>query len=261
MHQMNQPQAGKNRWLKPAAQLAADKPHGMRLKYVAGCRCDLCRRANANWQRNRLQAKKQGDWNGIVSAEKARQHLAMLSAAGVGRRTVEDASGVSDTILALIKSGGRVRIRARTERQILAVTPAAAADGAKVSAEPTLRRIDELLALGYTKTFIARQLGYSEANPRLQFKGSMVTVRNAYQVQVLHERLQHVPARPTLKLLQSFADEGFVRSRVEEMLRRRAAELGQDAPDLTVRCDQILASTARLVKLVHAEVVDEEVTA
>lgn len=259
MHQMTQTPRMQITGLKSAEQLAADKPHGMRIKYMAGCRCDLCRRANANHQRNRLQAQKQGDWNGIVPAARAREHMAALTVAGVGRRAVVDASGVPDTILQQIRNGSRQRIRARTERLILAVTTAAAADGARVDGRATWKRIDELLALGYSKAFLARQMGYT--NPALQFRRDRVTVRNAYQVQVLHERLRHVPAGPTLKLLQAFSTEGFLRGRVEEMLRRRAAELGQAAPDLSVRRDQILASTARLVKLLHAEVIEEEIAA
>ena len=62
------------RGLKPASELAAKRPHGDRLRYVAGCRCDLCRKANSTYERERQKARAAGDWNGIVDAAKARQH-------------------------------------------------------------------------------------------------------------------------------------------------------------------------------------------
>lgn len=44
--------------------LAASKPHGVRLRYMAGCRCLKCRMANSNYETMRARARKAGDWNG-----------------------------------------------------------------------------------------------------------------------------------------------------------------------------------------------------
>lgn len=175
------------RGLKPVQQLAADKPHGSRLRYMAGCRCDLCRSANAAYERDRIEARKNGDWNGIVPACHARRHLNRLSRLGVGRRTVADVTDIAETILAEIRSGKRKNIRARTERLILAVTAESAADRALIPATKTWALLNELIAAGYTRGHIALALGAK--TPALQISKHQVTVRHAADVARLHRRL------------------------------------------------------------------------
>ncbi len=161
--------------------------HGRRARYVAGCRCDLCRAANRNYARKRAGAQREGDWNGLVDAGKARAHLARLSRQGVGRRAVGAATDISLTVLQEVRSGKKRRIRARTERKILAVTPAAVADRALVPAARAWRKVGELLEEGFTKAELARRMGY--ASPALQFRRGRMTARNAHRVEVLHRRL------------------------------------------------------------------------
>jgi hypothetical protein len=175
------------RGLRPAAELAKDRPCGDRLRYVAGCRCDDCRAANAAYERERIKARAAGDWNGLVPAEKARAHIRKLSRQGVGRRAIGAASDVGDTTLSKIRSGRKLQIRARTERAILAVTRAMASDHSLVSAARTWQRIDLLIDEGYTEAFLAKELGYT--NPYLQLGRDQVTVRNAYEVERLYQRL------------------------------------------------------------------------
>ena len=86
-----------------------------------------------------------------------------------------------------IRSKRKTRIRARTERAILAVTTAQASDRAYTGAQPTFKRINELLEEGFTVKFLAQQLGYK--NPTLQFNRDRVTVRNAGRVERLHRKL------------------------------------------------------------------------
>ncbi len=176
-----------HRGLRPAADLAADRPHGDRLRYVAGCRCDDCRAANSRYERERLAARQAGDWNGIVPADRARTHLLKLSKAGVGRRAVAAASDVALSVLYDIRMGTKKRIRARTERLILAVSVAQASDRALTSAKRTHKLIAELLEEGYTQGFIAQRLGYRHRG--LQFRAARVTVRNAARVARLHREL------------------------------------------------------------------------
>lgn len=175
------------RGLRPAEELAADRPHGDRLRYGAGCRCDDCRAANAAYERERIKARAAGDWNGLVPGDKARAYIRNLSRQGVGRRAIGAASDVGDTTLSAIRSGRKRQIRARTERAILAVTKAMASDHALVSAGRTWQRIHELLDEDYTEAFLAKQLGYRR--PILQLGKERVTVRNAYEVEQLHRRL------------------------------------------------------------------------
>jgi hypothetical protein len=159
----------------------------MRLRYLAGCRCTLCRRANSNYERNRAAARKKGDWNGIVDAASARAHLMSLSRAGVGKRAVAAATDVGITVLTDVRTGAKTRIRARTSRKILAVTPAMASDQARVKAGRSHRLIAALVEEGYSKAELARRLGY--ARPALQFKRTRMTARNVARVEALHRRL------------------------------------------------------------------------
>lgn len=176
-----------SRGLRPAEELAADRPCGDRLRYVGGCRCDACRAANTAYERERAKARAAGDWNGLVPADRARAHMRKLSRQGVGRRAIAAASDVGDTVLSAIRNGKKRQIRARTERAILAVTKASASDHALVSAGRTWQLISELLAEGYTEERLAMELGYK--NRYLQFGKERVTVRNAYDVEQLHRRL------------------------------------------------------------------------
>lgn len=238
-----------NRGLRPLADLAQHRQHGERLRYMAGCRCTECRRANTNYEKVRAVARKAGDWNGIVPADRARAHMASLSAINVGRRAVGDVTGVADTVLCGVIAGRKTHIRARTERLILAVTEAAAADRALIPAAPTWKLLDELIQDGYTRAALARQLGY--ANPALQLNRNQITVRNAYDVQRLYEQLRTIDAAPTLRLIDQLKDEGFRMLQIQIRLATLAQELNAPVPDLTVRRGRIRADVAQLVRRLH----------
>lgn len=239
------------RGLRPVAELAKDRPHGVRLRYMAGCRCSACRCANTDYEKARAAARKAGDWNGVVDSGRARAHMAILSAQGVGRRTVGDVSGIADTVLSEIVAGRKACIRARTERAILAVTRDAAADHALTAADDTWRRLDELIADGYRKADLAHRLGYK--NLSLQFNRQRVTVRNAYEVQRLYEQLKMTDAQQTLAMLDELRDEGFRISQILRRVEEAATRVGAPVPDLKVRGGRIRADAARIVHLVHEE--------
>ncbi len=174
--------------LKSAAELAAQHPHGVRIRYMGGCRCLKCRMANANYEKQRAKARACGDWNGVVDAIPARKHIRKLSRQGVGYKMVAQAARTSSTIVLDIRMGRRTRARARTVRQILAVTAEMArGDAALVSAASTWRLIDLLLEEGFTKASLARHLGMR--SPALQINRRRVTVRTRDAVWRLHRRL------------------------------------------------------------------------
>lgn len=175
------------RGLRPVAELAADRPHGDRLRYMAGCKCFKCRRANSDYERQRQAARLAGDWNGIVDAKRARRHLFHLSRHGVGQWAVCHATDIARSMIHEIKNGDRLRIRARTERKILAVTTAVRADHSFVPATAAWRLISRLLEEGYTKAGIARALGYR--TPALQLRRDRITARNEQRVFALYRRL------------------------------------------------------------------------
>jgi hypothetical protein len=161
--------------------------HGRRARYVAGCRCDLCRAANRNYARKRLAAQRAGDWNGLVATDTTRAHLLSLSKRGVGKRAVSAASDVCMTVLQDIRTGKKTQIRARTERKILAVTSEMASDRALVKPGRTFRLIKKLREEGFSKAALARRLGYR--NQALQFNRQRMTARNVHRVEALYRSL------------------------------------------------------------------------
>lgn len=150
--------------LRSAGDLAADNPHGVRIRYMAGCRCVPCRAANSSYETERAAARRRGEWNGLVCAKRAVAHIRDLSYKGVGRKQVADAAGLSPTTISLYMSGKRTKVRAMNERKILAVDAGAVADHALVSARPTWTRINWLLSEGFTKGDLALRLGYKTKN-------------------------------------------------------------------------------------------------
>lgn len=187
---MTSPNKLSERGLKPASELATKREHGDRLRYIAGCRCDECRRANTAYERERAAARKVGDWNGIVSATNARKHMLKLSEQGVGRRAVQAVTDIADTVLSEIRSGKKKNIRARTERLILAVTKEMASDHALIPAEPSLKLINKLLSKGCTKTQLAALLEYE--THALQFNFKQITVINAFNIRKLYARCEAI---------------------------------------------------------------------
>lgn len=164
-------------------------PCGVRAKYVGGgCRCLLCRAANARYATARAAARKRGEWNGLVDAAAARAHLVKLSRAGVGRNTVADISGVARSVICAIKSGRKITIRKRTQDAILGVTRAATAMGTHVPARQTWKLLDVLIDEGFTKTRLARELGSTAKSPSLQLRTDVITRGNAIAVQRLYRR-------------------------------------------------------------------------
>lgn len=243
--------------LRPVAELARNRVHGDRLRYLAGCRCDACREANASYEHARYSARKSGQGDALVDASRARVHLASLSTQGVGYKTAADAAGVSAPTVLQIITGRRSFIRATTERRLLSVTAHAAADRAVVDGDTTRRMLQELIREGgYTKQEIAKALGLR----RLRYRPSpqRVTVRSAFDVQRLHEKWMCCDAQPTLALLLDLSEEGFHRDRVARELASLALELRQEPPDLTVRNGRIRQSSARLVRELHRRLVGDD---
>lgn len=125
------------------------------------------------------------NWNGLVSADRARAHIHALSKQGVGYKSVAESACVSISVMSKIRSGQKKQIRAQTEKRILEVDVTAKADSAYVSAAATHQIIRKLLKKGYTKTEIAKRLGSKAKVPALQLNSKLILVKNAYKVQKL----------------------------------------------------------------------------
>lgn len=170
----------------PGMPSFADRPHGTRVRYMTGCRCEPCRASNARYESQRALARLRGEGAHLVPAKAARLHIRRLSRQGVGYKSVAEAADVSLRVVHRIRSGERRQIRATTERKILAVDADARADASIVPAKKTLKLIRELLTEGFTMAELARRLGYKK--PVLQI-GDRVQARTAARIERLHRRL------------------------------------------------------------------------
>lgn len=171
--------------------------HGTRAKYVVErCRCEACRKANADYQRNLVRRNAYCE-SSLVDARKAREHvLSLLSSGrgktdGMGWRRVARLAGVSPGVVERLIYGAKGRPPSRrilrvTEAKLLGVrrSPEALAPRATVDAAPVWRMVEEISSLGVPKARVARALG--KKTPALQLSKARVTVRNARAVADLH---------------------------------------------------------------------------
>jgi hypothetical protein len=142
--------------------------HGHRATYQAGCRCRLCRAANAAYRPTRL-----------VDARAARAHLKALAVSAVGLAQAARLSGLHVTVLRRIRIRRVWAIQARTEARILAIPPRPAL-GARISPVEATRVLRALRRERYTRHQMEQQLGVRAGLGRLP--GAAVTLRRTLRL-------------------------------------------------------------------------------
>ena len=130
-------------------------------------------------------------------AEEVQEKLLALSAAGMGSITVMKATGLSRTTLQEIRRG-RKHVLPETERKILLLKPTLEnlAPNATVPGLPTWRKIRFLLLNGFTRTEIARHLGSTVRDPKLQLSKKRVSVRHALAIKELYDDMLEAQKKP-----------------------------------------------------------------
>jgi superfamily II DNA or RNA helicase len=176
-----------------------DARHGTRTGYVKGCRCRPCTEANRNAHRAReVRARQGGPSTDLVPASRSRGQLRILEGQGAARKALARAADLNVKTIVEILDGSKARIQPDTERTILALTiqqvRAANAPGTVVSAAATWELVDDIVRRGWSKAWIARELG---VGPALQLGSSQITAGNAARIEALHRRLSgmHAPQR------------------------------------------------------------------
>lgn len=163
---------------KPCLHKHANHQHGTNAAYALDrCRCVPCSRARVAADGLRTRQKAYGRYNRYVDAEPARRHIRSLMGQGMGLKRIVTVSDLSQGMLwKLLYGKPRVDARGRRRpprpsRRILATTEARIlavqldlADGAVVDGTFTARRIQALVANGWSMSKIADRLGINRSN-------------------------------------------------------------------------------------------------
>lgn len=135
-----------------------------------------------------------------VDVAPVRDHLNMLRNAGLGVKYIEKATGISHVTLAGIIWGRPTRdgrwvpsrmVTASHAERILQLQPSLDlfADGAFVDARGTIRRLQALVAIGWSLAEIARRLGLIDRNVQRLLHEKRVTASTAKKISAIYEQL------------------------------------------------------------------------
>ena len=170
---------------------------------IKGCGRKATRRrmCHACYEKRRTRDTAYGRWQStFVDAEPARRHVLALRAAGMGRRRLAALSGVSDSVIHVLVNGRpergtgpSKRIASRNAKAILAIPmpdTRTLAGGSRVDIIGTTRRLQALVAIGYTQNDLANRLGVTAANSTPLFHAEgQVLAATALKVAELYDRL------------------------------------------------------------------------
>lgn len=168
--------------------------HGTRTGYVKGCRCEDCTRANRAQQLEYARRLAAGEPTTTrLDPGRTREHLKRLIAKGATQQEIGRASGMQRGAISRILSGKAKYVIADTEKRLCALTledtKAAAGAATLVDAAATWRLLDDMIARGWPKTWISKELGSNSAHAALQLRRDVITARNAAKVEELARRL------------------------------------------------------------------------
>jgi len=185
--------------------------HGTRGSYVHGCRCEECRRANREYANSRALY---GYSSSFVDAQAAREHVGMLARAGMGRREIARRAGVADSVVSLLLGHSHTKpakkVSRTTQDRLLSVQPGTVAPGALVPILGTQRRLQALVAIGWTQTYLAMRLGWLVSNLTGVVNGrrTHVVQSTATAVRALYSELEMTPG-PSQRARTHAASRGW----------------------------------------------------
>jgi hypothetical protein len=137
-----------------------------------------------------------GRWQSYVDAEPVREHVRQLMSGGLSRRRIAVLADVTDTTITRLLYGQGDRpptreIRTGSARAILGVRadPDVLGPTARVDATGTRRRLQALMALGWSRTRLAEELGgHRDVVSRYMIR-DQVTTATVRAVRALYDRL------------------------------------------------------------------------
>lgn len=165
--------------------------HGDPKRYRRGCHCRLCLDAitaeTRRWQYLRSTGR-----SGLVSTDRARQHITNLQAAGMPDEDIKKAAQIAPDVFRRVTGHGTT-IRYSTEARILAV-PAPEQPGRTMRCTDgtgTRRRLRALIALGWTRRAIAARIPstHEKSIGRMIHLDTTVTTWTAWRVEVAYKEM------------------------------------------------------------------------
>lgn len=195
---------------KGRAAAGHHRQHGTNTRYVwgpdengtpgRGCRCAACRNARRVAANHRNRMLIYGRWQPYVDAGPAREHIRMLAASGIGWKRTAELAGLSTSTVNKLLYGGHGRppsrrIRPETEAAILAVQPSVDLLGgsALVAATGTHRRVQALVAIGWSQQKLAVRLGMLPSNFGSMMRRDEVYAATVRAVAALYDELWDQP--------------------------------------------------------------------
>lgn len=212
---------------------------------VHRCRCDDCRTGRAEHASARRREQAYGRYDhGLVDAAPVRKHVEYLQAHGMGWKRIGVVSGVGSTGVSTLVYGRkgpaddprRGEVLQRTSRvkaeKILAVRPdlQALSGGALIPSRGTQRRVQALVARGWSQAKIGALVDVTPGNFWRVMKADSVTAKFALTVMAVYDRLWNTPP-PNEEWRDRIA---FSRSLNYAAERRWVAPFGWDDIDLDV---------------------------
>lgn len=189
---------------KACLHTRAQHRHGTRACYIRDdCRCFPCVQANIDYESRRRRLVAEGEWQPFIDAGPIVAHLQALIEAGMQPREVARRADVPISLINRLLHNGRGadgasiphgRLRPQFAQRLLAVRPPAAlADGVLIDATGTRRRLQALVAIGWSPVELTRRLtkrsGYVDALLAQQKVSRSVAV----SVSFLYEQLWDWP--------------------------------------------------------------------
>jgi hypothetical protein len=191
-----------------AGTAVGERPHGTRARYTngpgpgkgPGCRCEGCRAANREDQRRITRLRAYGQWQPFAPAGPAREHVRALARAGIGWRRAAELAGVPQSTMRALMYGASnrepcARIRPQTAAAILAVRAELrnVAAGTPVDAAGTRRRLEALVAIGWSRAKLGDRLGIGATGMSELLRRGRVTAGRAQAAADLYDELWNRP--------------------------------------------------------------------
>lgn len=182
----------------------ANHVHGTSTAYVIDkCRCRPCTTAAtaANAEREKQKAFARYD-SGRVDADPVREHMQYLMDNGVSAKRIAALTGLALSTVGAIRWGRQernhkpyARVKKTTAEKILAVKPQLEdmAPGRYIDSTGSVRRIQALVAIGWSQARLAKRLGMEAGNMSTFMAAENCTVKRALAVRDLYNRYWNQP--------------------------------------------------------------------